>query len=206
MTDDLIDVMATTPSVSPYLHLPVQSGSDRILRLMARDYDRASYLALVRRLRAAVPDLALSTDLIVGFPGEDESDFAATLDLVAEVAFDHAFMFKYSRREGTKAYARGDSVPDAEKTARLQRLIALQEGIAAAKNRTLIHRHVEVLVEAPAKRPAGWLIGRTPHFKSTVLPPIAPVGSLVTVEVADATAHTLIATAEASSGIAACPA
>jgi tRNA-2-methylthio-N6-dimethylallyladenosine synthase len=205
MTDDLIDVMATTPSVSPYLHLPVQSGSDRILRPMARDYDRASYLALVRRLRAAIPDLALSTDLIVGFPGEDESDFAATLDLVAEVAFDHAFMFKYSRREGTKAYARGDTVPDAEKTARLQRLIALQEGIAAAKNRAFIHRRVEVLVEAPAKRPAGWMIGKTPHFKSTVLPPVAPVGSLVTVEVADATAHTLIATAEATTALEASP-
>jgi len=192
MTDDLIDAMATTPKVSPYLHLPVQSGSDRVLQLMSRDYDRASYLALVHRLRTAVPDIALSTDVIVGFPTEEESDFTETLALVNEVGFDHAFMFKYSRREGTKAYARGDTVAEAEKTDRLQRLITLQEGLAAARNRALIGREVEVLIEGPARRTTGWLVGKTPHFKSTVLPNIAPVGSLATVRIADSTAHTLI--------------
>jgi tRNA-2-methylthio-N6-dimethylallyladenosine synthase len=196
MTDDLIDAMATTPTVSPYLHLPVQSGSDRVLQLMSRDYDRASYLALVRRLRAAVPDIALSTDLIVGFPSEEECDFTETLDLVKEVGFDHAFMFKYSRREGTKAYARGDTVSEAEKTDRLQRLITEQERLATARNRTLIGREVEVLIEGPARRPAGWLVGKTPHFKSTVLPDVGPVGSLATVRIANSTAHTLIAAAD----------
>ncbi len=195
MTDALIDVMATTPQVSPYLHLPVQSGSDRVLRRMARDYDVTAYLGLVGRLRAAIPDLALSTDLIVGFPVEDEADFAATLELVRTVRFDRAFMFKYSRRTGTKAHAWGDTVSDAEKGARLDTLIALQEGLAAEKNRALVGTTVEVLVEGPAKRPAGWSMGKTPQFKTTVLPGLPPPGTLVAVPIGRATAHTLIAAA-----------
>jgi tRNA-2-methylthio-N6-dimethylallyladenosine synthase len=197
MTDALIDVMATIPQVSPYLHLPVQSGSDRVLRRMARDYDVTAYLALVRRLRTAIPDLALSTDVIVGFPDEDDADFAATLDLVRTVGFDHAFMFKYSRRSGTKAYARGDTVSDAEKGARLETLIALQESLAAEKNRALVGTIVEVLVEGPAKRPAGWSMGKTPQFKTTVLPGLPPPGTLVAVPIGRATAHTLIAASPA---------
>jgi tRNA-2-methylthio-N6-dimethylallyladenosine synthase len=195
MTDSLIGVMTTTPKVSPYLHLPVQSGSDRILRRMARDYDTASYVALVDRLREAIPDLALSTDIMVGFPEEEESDFASTLALVRELRFDHAFMFKYSRRKGTKAYSRGETVSDEEKTSRLQRLIELQERIAAEKNLELVGRSVEVLVEGPAKRPDGWQIGRTPQFKLTVFPDAACVGDVIRVRVADATAHTLVAAA-----------
>jgi tRNA-2-methylthio-N6-dimethylallyladenosine synthase len=195
MTDRLIEIMATTSRVSPYLHLPVQSGSDRILRRMARDYDTASYVALVDRLRSAIPDLALSTDIMVGFPEEEELDFASTLDLVTELRFDHAFMFKYSRRKGTKAYSRGETVSDEEKTSRLQRLIALQERIAAEKNLELIGRSVEVLVEGPAKRPPGWQIGRTPQFKVTVFPDVARVGDVIGVQIAGATAHTLVAAA-----------
>jgi tRNA-2-methylthio-N6-dimethylallyladenosine synthase len=195
MTDRLIEAMATTPRVSPYLHLPVQSGSDRILRLMARDYDTAAYLALVDRLRAAIPDLALSTDLIVGFPHEETEDFAATLDLVRAVRFDHAFMFKYSRRSGTKAHGWGETVGEDEKAARLAELIALQETIAAEKNRDLVGRTVSVLVEGPAKRPAGWCFGRTPQFKATVFRGPAAVGSLVCVPIGETTAHTLIAAA-----------
>jgi tRNA-2-methylthio-N6-dimethylallyladenosine synthase len=194
MTDRLIEAMAMTPRVSPYLHLPVQSGSDRILRLMARDYDTAAYLALVDRLRAAIPDLALSTDLIVGFPHEEPADFAATLDLVRAVRFDHAFMFKYSRRSGTKAHAWGETVGEDEKAARLAELIALQETIAAAKNRDLVGHSVSVLVEGPAKRPAGWCFGRTPQFKATVFPGPAAVGTVVRVPIGETTAHTLIAT------------
>jgi len=195
MTDSLIEIMATTPRVSPYLHLPVQSASDRILRRMARDYDTASYVALVDRLRAAISDLALSTDIMVGFPGEEESDFASTLDLVRELRFDHAFMFKYSRRKGTKAYSRGETVSDEEKASRLQRLIELQERIAAEKNLELVGQSVEVLVEGPAKRPDGWQLGRTPQYKLTVFPDAAHVGDVIRVRVADATAHTLIAAA-----------
>jgi tRNA-2-methylthio-N6-dimethylallyladenosine synthase len=193
MTDRLIEAMATIPQVSPYLHLPVQSGSDRILRLMARDYDTAAYLALVDRLRAVIPDLALSTDLIVGFPREEPADFAATLDLVRAVRFDHAFMFKYSRRSGTKAHAWGETVAEDEKAARLAELIALQEAIAAERNRDLVGRAVSVLVEGPARRPPGWCFGRTPQFKATVFPGPAAVGSLVRVPIGETTAHTLIA-------------
>lgn len=193
MNDRLIGVMAASSKIGPYLHLPIQSGSDRILRLMARDYDRAAYLALVQRLRQAIPDIALSTDIIVGFPQETPADFEATLDLVREVRFDHAFMFKYSRRAGTKAYAWGETVGEEEKAARLQRLIALQESIAAEKNRKLVGSTVSVLVEGPAKRPAHWLFGRTPQFKATVLPGPAAIGSVVTARIAEATAHTLMA-------------
>ena len=197
MSERLIEAMATTAQVSPYLHLPVQSGSDRILRLMARDYDTAAYLALVDRLRAAIPDLALSTDLIVGFPHEEPADFAATLDLVLTVRFDHAFMFKYSRRSGTKAHAWGETVAEDEKAARLAGLIALQETIAAERNRDLVGRTVSVLVEGPARRPPGWRFGRTPQFKATVFPGPAAVGSLVDVPIGETTAHTLIAAAPA---------
>jgi tRNA-2-methylthio-N6-dimethylallyladenosine synthase len=192
MTDRLIEVMATTPKVSTYLHLPVQSGSDRVLQRMARDYDTVAYLALAGRLRRAIPDLALSTDIIVGFPGEEESDFVATLDLVREARFDHAFMFKYSRRAKTRAEAWGETVTEDEKTTRLQTLIALQEYIAAEKNRQLLGQSVQVLVEGPAKRPAGWWAGKTPQFKTAVFPGSVRVGDLVTVVVADTTAHTLI--------------
>jgi tRNA-2-methylthio-N6-dimethylallyladenosine synthase len=193
MTDALIEVMATTPAVSPYLHLPVQSGSDRILALMARDYDVAGYLDLVRRLRTAIPALALSTDLIVGFPHEEADDFAATLDLVRAVGFDHAFMFAYSRRSGTRAHAWGDTVAADEKGRRLDTLIAVQETIASERNRRLVGGAVEVLVEGPAKRPEGWSMGRTPQFRSAVFPGPARPGDLVTVRIARATAHTLIA-------------
>lgn len=193
MTDDLIDVMAHVAKVSPYLHLPVQCGSDRVLQRMARDYDTAAYLALVDRLREAIPTLALSTDLIVGFPGETTEDFGATLDLVRRVRYDHAFMFKYSRRTGTKAYALGETVSDDEKTERLQELIGLQELIAAEKNQALVGQTVSVLVEGAAKRPDGWHFGRTPQFKATVLPGPAQVGSVVDVTIGRATAHTLVA-------------
>lgn len=197
MTDSLIELMATESKLSPYLHLPLQSGSDRILRRMARDYDTTFYVKLVDRLRTAIPDLALSTDIMVGFPDEEESDFASTLDLVRNLRFDHAFMFRYSRREGTKAYSRGENVPDDEKTSRLQRLIELQEEIATQINQELVGQQVEVLVEGPAKRPTGWQVGRTPQFKVTVFPAAARVGDVIEVQIADATGHTLMAASPA---------
>jgi tRNA-2-methylthio-N6-dimethylallyladenosine synthase len=197
MSDRLIAAMATVPKVSPYLHLPLQSGSDRILRLMARDYDTAAYLALVGRLRAAIPHLALSTDVIVGFPREEREDFDATLDVMRAVRFDHAFMFKYSRREATKAHDWGETVDEDEKGARLRELIALQEAIAAERNHELLGASVDVLVEGPAKRPPGWHFGRTPQFKAVVLPGPAEVGSTRRVSIASTTAHTLIAAAPA---------
>ncbi len=194
MSDAAIAAMASCAKVSPQLHLPLQSGSTPVLERMARGYTADEYLRLVERLRAAVPELALSTDIIVGFPGETERDFELTLELMRTVRYDSAFMFKYSRRDHTRAAKWDETVDEVDKTRRLQAVIALQEHVAAEINAGWIGREVEVLVEGPAKRPAGWLAGKTPQFKTAVLPAgAAHCGDLVRVRVADATAHTLIA-------------
>jgi tRNA-2-methylthio-N6-dimethylallyladenosine synthase len=194
MSESAIEAMATCDKVAPQLHLPVQSGSTAVLTRMERGYSADEYLRLVGRLRAAVPGLALSTDLIVGFPGETEADFDATLALMRTVRFDSAFMFKYSRRDHTKAAKWDETVSDAEKARRLQAVIALQEGIAAEINGGLVGAGVEVLVEGPARRREGWLAGKTPQFKTVVFPANgAKPGELVQVRVTDSTAHTLIA-------------
>ena len=191
MSDAVIDAMAECPAVAPQLHLPVQCGSDRVLARMARDYTVAEYEALVARLRERVPGIALSTDVIVGFPGEDEQDFAATESLLRRVGYASAFLFRYSAREGTRAARWDDDVPEAEKQRRLERLIALQESIAAERNRQWLGAEVEVLVEGPARRPDGWMSGKSPQLKTVVFPGPAEPGSLVTVRVEAATSHTL---------------
>jgi len=198
MTASAIDAMATCAAVCPQLHLPVQSGSTDVLRRMDRGYTADEYLALVDRLRAAVPGIALTTDVIVGFPGETEADFEATLALMRAVRYDSAFMFKYSRREYTRAAKWDETVSEEEKGERLQAVIALQERIAAEVNAGLIGAEVDVLVEGPARRRAGWLAGKTPHFKTTVFPDSgAAPGDIVSVRVHDSTAHTLIGGREA---------
>jgi tRNA-2-methylthio-N6-dimethylallyladenosine synthase len=191
MGERVIDAMADSPAVAPQLHLPVQAGSDRILARMARDYSVARYEDLVARLRARIPGLALSTDVIVGFPEEDDEDFAATEALLARVRYDSAFLFKYSPREGTRAWKWDDTVPEAEKGRRLARLVALQETISAEINRGLIGTDVEVLVEGPARRQAGWMAGKSPTLKTVVFPGPAAPGDLVRVRVEAATSHTL---------------
>jgi tRNA-2-methylthio-N6-dimethylallyladenosine synthase len=193
-TQRLIDVHAELDKLAPHVHLPVQSGSDRVLARMAREYTAARYEALVDRLRERVPGIALSTDVIVGFPGEDDDDFAATEALLRRVRYDAAFLFRYSSRDGTRAARWPDDVPDADKACRLERLIALQETISAERNRALLGADVEVLVEGPARRPEGWSSGKTPHMKTVVFPgPTAP-GTLVRVRVGAATSHTLTGT------------
>jgi tRNA-2-methylthio-N6-dimethylallyladenosine synthase len=193
MTDSVIDAMAGSAKVCPQLHLPVQSGSTSVLERMERGYTADGYLRLVERLRAAVPGIALTTDVIVGFPGERERDFEATLGLMRAVRYDGAFMFKYSRREHTRAFKWEETVSEGEKSVRLQAVVELQESIAAEINTGWVGRDVEVLLEGPARRRAGWLAGKTPHFKTAVVPdPGAAPGDLVTVRVADSTAHTLI--------------
>jgi tRNA-2-methylthio-N6-dimethylallyladenosine synthase len=191
MTDAAIDAMAECDAVMPQLHLPVQSGSDPVLERMARDYTVDAYERLVEKLRARVAGLALSTDVIVGFPGETDADFAATEMLMARVGYDSAFLFKYSAREGTRAYKWPDDVPEDEKARRLERLIALQERTSAERNRAQIGRDVEVLVEGPAKRPDGWVVGKSRDFRTVVLPGPAAPGDLVTVRIESATSHTL---------------
>jgi tRNA-2-methylthio-N6-dimethylallyladenosine synthase len=191
MTEAAIDAMAECDAVMPQLHLPVQSGSDAVLARMERDYTVDTYERLVWTLRARVAGLALSTDVIVGFPGETDADFAATEALMERVGYDSAFLFKYSAREGTRAFKWTDDVPEDEKARRLERLIALQERASAERNRAHIGRDVEVLVEGPAKRPDGWVVGKSRDFRTVVLPGPAAPGDLVTVRVESATSHTL---------------
>ena len=196
MDDGVIDALADCDKVAPYVHLPLQAASNRVLERMARGYTVEEYTALVARLRDAVPGLALSTDVIVGFPGEDAADFRATRDFMTETRYDFAYMFKYSAREGTRAYQWDETVSETEKGRRLQEIIGLQEAIGAQRNRALIGDGVEVLVEGPAKKPAGWLAGKDPRFKTVVFPDNgARPGDLVPVHVTSATAHTLRGTA-----------
>jgi tRNA-2-methylthio-N6-dimethylallyladenosine synthase len=193
MQESAIAAMRDCRKISPYLHLPVQSGSDRMLAAMDRGHTVGDYLDLVERLRSAVPDIALSTDIIVGYPGETEEDFEATRSVMERVGYDHAFMFKYSRREGTRAYKLGETVDEEEKGRRLEVLIADQERRADAINRKLVATTTEVLVESPAKRQPGWLAGKNPQFKTVVFQPKnAAVGDLVNVAIEAAGPHTLV--------------
>jgi len=170
MTEAAIEVMASEAKVQPYLHLPVQSGSDRVLAAMERGYTVGEYLDLVERLRLAIPGLALSTDVIVGFHGETEGDFQATLELMRMVRYDSAFSFKYSVREHTRAHRLGDSLTEEEKGRRLAELITLQEAISLERNRQLIGATFPVLVEGPARRGDGRMAGKTPQFKTVTFP------------------------------------
>lgn len=156
-----IAAMAAAPEVCRYLHLPVQSGSDRVLEAMNRRYTQADYLALVSRLYDAMPDLALSTDVIVGFPGETELDFEQTLRVVGTARFDQAFTFIYSPREGTPAASLPDRVPPAEARDRFDRLVAAVQASALAKNLPYAGTTQRVLIEGPSKRDSGMLVGRT---------------------------------------------
>ena len=163
-TDRVLAAMAETVAVCEHVHLPVQSGSSRVLRRMLRRYTRERYLAVVDALRAAVPGIALSTDIIVGFPGETEAEFAATLSLVEQVGFDDAYTFKYSAREGTPAVKLTDHVPDGVAGERLERLIALVRTVARRRNMALVGTTHEVLVEGRARR-GGLLQARTRNNK-----------------------------------------
>jgi tRNA-2-methylthio-N6-dimethylallyladenosine synthase len=189
--EELFRAMADCRSVCEFLHLPVQSGSDRMLRAMRRGYTVESYTAKVTRLRALVPGVALSTDIIVGFPGEMESDFEATAALMAAIEFDSAFVFKYSSRPGTEAATWADDVPRAVKEARNQAILALQAGISRRKLERWIDREVEVLVEERNRR--GQLAGHTRTNVNAVCEgPDSRIGELVPVRVERVTATTLI--------------
>ena len=159
-TDRVLAAMAETPAVCQHVHLPAQSGSDRILKRMLRRYTRARYLEVVAALRAALPGIALSTDLIVGFPGETEADFLETVSLVTAVDFDDAYTFKYSPREGTPATRIKGAVPDAVAGERLQRLVGVVRDVARRRNMALVGSTHEVLIEGRAKR-GGLLQART---------------------------------------------
>jgi tRNA-2-methylthio-N6-dimethylallyladenosine synthase len=163
--DSLVAAYAEVPKLANYLHLPVQSGSDRILAAMKRGYTRLEYKQKIRKLRAARPDISLSSDFIVGFPGETEADFAATLELVAEIGFDQSFSFIYSRRPGTPAASLPDEVPREVKQERLARLQAMIDGQARAISRRMVGSTQRVLVERPSRRDPRQLAGRTENMR-----------------------------------------
>ena len=199
-TDDVIDAMAETPSVMPQLHMPLQSGSDRILKSMRRSYRSEKFLGILDRVRARIPHAAISTDIIVGFPGETEEDFQETLRVVEQAGFATAFTFQYSIREGTPAATMDDQVPKAVVQDRYERLVALQDRLAWQQNLELIGREVRVLVGAEGSKDADThrLSGRAEdsrlvHFD---LPPHSEIprpGDVVTVRISEAKPYYLIA-------------
>jgi tRNA-2-methylthio-N6-dimethylallyladenosine synthase len=198
-TDDVIAAMAQTPNVMPQLHMPLQSGSNAVLRSMRRAYRRDSYLAILDRVRGAIPDAAITTDIIVGFPGETDDDFAGTLDLVRQARFAGAFTFQYSRRPGTPAAAMADQVPAAVVRERYDRLVALVEEITLAENERLVGREVEVLVAEGEGRKDGVTHRMSGRARDNRLVHFAPAGTsprpgdVVTTVVTRAAPHHLIA-------------
>lgn len=182
LSDELIEVMARSKKICRHLHLPLQSGSSRILEKMNRRYDKETYLALVERIREAIPELALTTDIIVGFPGETEEDFLETMDVVKKVGFDSAFTFIYSRRSGTPAAEMEGQVPQEVVKERFDRLLTQVQQIAAQKAQRLVGSVQEVLVESVNEQDASLVTGKTEHNFTVHLPGTAElVGQLVDV-------------------------
>src|SRR5580698_2932732 len=198
-TDDVVDAMAETPNVMPSLHMPLQSGSDRILKAMRRAYRRDRYLAILDRVRASIPDAAITTDIIVGFPGETERDFEQTLDLVRQARFAGAFTFLYSPRHGTPAATMDDQVPPEVVQERYDRLVELVSEVTWAENKRLVGRTVEVLVaEGEGRKDAAThrLSGRAADNRLVHFTPdgTAPrPGDMVTVTITRAAPHYLVA-------------
>ncbi len=189
--EPVIAALAECDAVCEHVHLPLQSGSTRILKNMRRTYDSERYLRLVEKLRAAIPDLALGTDLIVGFPGENEEDFAQTLEVVQEVRYDSAFTFIFSPRTGTEAATMADQVPEELKHERLERLVDVVQRIGAERNATRVGRVEEVLVEGPSRTDPSLRRGRTRRNTMVNFVGAAGAGSLVDVLIEGSTSTTL---------------
>ena len=201
-TDDVIEAMAATPNVCPQLHMPLQSGSDRVLRAMRRSYRKAKFLGIIERVRAAMPHASITTDIIVGFPGETDEDFAETLDVVEQARFTSAYTFQYSKRPGTPAAEMAGQLPKAVVQERFERLIALQERISLEENQKLIGTEVELLVAdaagkknvAMARMSGRARDGRLAHFRPVgAVDRVVRPGDIVTLDVTAAAPHFLIA-------------
>jgi tRNA-2-methylthio-N6-dimethylallyladenosine synthase len=188
---DVIAAMAECAAVCEHAHLPLQSGSSRILKAMRRTYSRDRYLRLVAELRDAIPDLALTTDIIVGFPGETEEDFGETLEVVEEVGYDGAFTFVYSPRAGTEAAAMPEQVPGELKRERIERLVEVVQRVAAERNAARVGMVEEVLVEGPSRTEPELLRGRTRRNTTVNFRGSAAAGDLVPVTIESATSTTL---------------
>jgi len=192
MREDVIRAHAELASVCEHIHLPLQSGSSRILKAMRRTYDRARYLERVAMIREHVPDAALTTDIIVGFPGETEADFEQTLQVAEEVGYDGAFTFIFSPRRGTEAGAIDEGlVPHPVKVARMERLVELVQASARERAQRFVGRTMEVLVEGPSRTDPERLRGRTRHNKVVNFTGLAAAGELTDVEILAATSQTL---------------
>ncbi len=193
---ETIKAMAENRKISPQLHLPLQSASNPVLLKMKRRYTIEYYDQLLSAFRKAVPDLAVSTDIIVGFPGETEADFQATYDYLFQSRYDSAFLFKYSPRPGTKSSEWGDPIPEEEKLRRLQAVIDLQVKISFEKNQVWVGKTVEVLAEGPSKKSSngdGTWFGKSPQFKTVVFKPKTEIrpGNKISIPISRATSHTL---------------
>lgn len=188
----IMDAMREVPTVCNHLHLPAQSGSDRILMAMNRGYTRARYLSRIEYLRRAVPGIAFSTDLIVGFPGETDADFRDTLSLLSEVEFDQVYAFAYSPRPGTAAARLEGGLPDDVLQARLQVVLALQEAIQRRRNQALVGRSFDVLVDGSGRLDNGLVKGRTRCNRIVHFPGAAARGAFLDVRITRANAHSLI--------------
>ena len=188
---NVIAAMAECDAVCEHAHLPLQSGSTRLLKAMRRTYGRERYLRLVDEMRAAVPDLALTTDIIVGFPGETEDDFRETLEVVEEVRYDGAFTFVYSPRAGTEAASMPDQIPDELKRERIELLIEAVQRIAHERNEERVGLVEQVLVEGPSRTDSTLLRGRTRRNTTVNFAGSAAPGDLVDVRIEGATSTTL---------------
>ena len=189
---DLVNAYRELPKLCEYAHLPVQSGSNRILKAMNRPYTKEKFLRIVDSLRESVPDIYLSTDIIVGFPGETETDFEQTKALFEEVGFEMAFIFKYSIRTGTKAADLTDQIPRETKEARNQELLRILEKSSLRRNESLVGTAQQVLVEGPARKGEGKYIGRTRGFRKVIFPGSKRmVGQLLDVKIEEATVTVL---------------
>ena len=203
-TDDVIDAMAQTPNVMPHLHMPLQSGSDKVLQAMRRSYRRDRYLGILEKVRSAIPDAAITTDIIVGFPGESDEDFAQTIDLVKEAKFSAAYTFQYSKRPGTPAATMPDQVNDEVMAERYNQLHQVQQEISKSENTKLIGKQIQLLVSAHEGRhdlDLKRVTGRAQDFRLTHFDNSANTarpGDLVSVQVTEAFANHIVAGAPIS--------
>jgi tRNA-2-methylthio-N6-dimethylallyladenosine synthase len=191
MREDVVRAHAELPSLCEHIHLPLQSGSSRVLKAMRRTYNRERYLDRVALIREHVPDCALTTEIIVGFPGESEAEFAETLAVVEEVGYDGAFTFLYSPRRGTEAATMDGQVPHEVKVQRMERLVEVVQRRASQRAQRFVGRELEVLVEGTSRTDASKLRGRTRHNKVVNFPGLAAPGELARVEITGATSQTL---------------
>jgi tRNA-2-methylthio-N6-dimethylallyladenosine synthase len=190
--EDLVEAYGRLDKLCEYAHLPVQSGSDRILKAMNRPYSVDRYMQLVRDLRAVQPDMYFSTDIIVGFPGETDQDFQMTCDMFEEIGFDMAFIFKYSPRSGTPAAELHDDVPKTVKEERNQILLKILEKQSRRRNASLVGTIQEILVECPARKGEGMFMGRTRGFRKVIFPASQRlIGEMVDVEIEESSVTTL---------------